>query len=873
MNHEDGYFMFRVPTSPPSKNGDLLASDGEKNEFDWLLTPPDTPLFPSLAKEIGNTNDSIERTSLTSAASVTRSLKELIGTGLHAANGSRFPHSVASECSNSRGTTNIDPPSRISATLSKAKLPSPSSSTASLSNKRGVSQGRAISTAGQLASKGRRSYSMSYAFCKGDSLLPDVKPSQSTERAHKKSLPPRLRRWEQLMAACSTESPPNLRTTPSYRSLHRGISDVSSRGGSFRINSSPLGVENRHCLKRRTMSADKVELFELPNKFNQDRNDFHTNFPSVGRHSTNSSIVPKAEKVSGTTKGITSVSKAHGDRMCTNKLVPDSFVDQVKDALPCYCSSSNTVLYNDMDRPYMLNNCGCGSEKIARHDIEDGKKSAQISLENCNSQQLSNVHTSMESETTLHEKVKFIMEKGDYRHQVPKDNQNFNALASVTSSISGNAESSISMSKRHYMSEQGEGNTILKSNKLENSSRNMLEKSFIGPTSQSLSYQDPKHRAGGFKHGVRLPVRRQLSMTDADMLYETWRKKDFDISTSDSYSYTDSLDSSYLDNHTEKFSEDFSEADSTPHTAYSNSIPSGINYPPCYTCAPTGSAGQKNSLMHSPTPTGRKDTMQDSVCLEELRQEQKSILLAEKPSRKDASGFYTPCGGCEFHSRILDSGASVKSENNGDFLEVLNISFRHGAPHLLSTNADCENALAIVNCSLGYTTGEDIHALEASSAKAIVAGPTKSDKKTQQVQLKASASKKSITLEEATDTILFCSSIVHEIVYEAASLGEQEGKLISENRVKRRSLVCEVSIKALSRCWNWIRRGKTQCPTPTISRSSVDVKLERCTDGGPQSGTIQNDLLQRWKRLLQSPGVRKKRLEGNSKGRVLCCFS
>ncbi|XP_074575469.1 uncharacterized protein LOC141831937 [Curcuma longa] len=46
--------IFKIASSPPIRKpgiDDFLNSDGEKNDYDWLLTPPGTPLFPSLDTE------------------------------------------------------------------------------------------------------------------------------------------------------------------------------------------------------------------------------------------------------------------------------------------------------------------------------------------------------------------------------------------------------------------------------------------------------------------------------------------------------------------------------------------------------------------------------------------------------------------------------------------------------------------------------------------------------------------------------------------------------------------------------------------------------------------------------------------------------
>ncbi|TQD75963.1 hypothetical protein C1H46_038496 [Malus baccata] len=48
--------IFSISSStpaPPRKTGadDFLNSENDKNDYDWLLTPPGTPLFPSLELE------------------------------------------------------------------------------------------------------------------------------------------------------------------------------------------------------------------------------------------------------------------------------------------------------------------------------------------------------------------------------------------------------------------------------------------------------------------------------------------------------------------------------------------------------------------------------------------------------------------------------------------------------------------------------------------------------------------------------------------------------------------------------------------------------------------------------------------------------
>ncbi|PKU71491.1 endochitinase A [Dendrobium catenatum] len=52
-SHLGGSPLFKIAPSTVRKTGmdDFLNSDNEKNDYDWLLTPPGTPLFPYLEKE------------------------------------------------------------------------------------------------------------------------------------------------------------------------------------------------------------------------------------------------------------------------------------------------------------------------------------------------------------------------------------------------------------------------------------------------------------------------------------------------------------------------------------------------------------------------------------------------------------------------------------------------------------------------------------------------------------------------------------------------------------------------------------------------------------------------------------------------------
>ncbi|CAM6126938.1 unnamed protein product [Calypogeia fissa] len=65
-----------APTKKPGT--DLLTSESDKNDYDWLLTPPGTPLFPSLDQEaaaLAVLSPALSNGSYSSASSATKSLK------------------------------------------------------------------------------------------------------------------------------------------------------------------------------------------------------------------------------------------------------------------------------------------------------------------------------------------------------------------------------------------------------------------------------------------------------------------------------------------------------------------------------------------------------------------------------------------------------------------------------------------------------------------------------------------------------------------------------------------------------------------------------------------------------------------------------
>ncbi|RWV96432.1 hypothetical protein GW17_00040858, partial [Ensete ventricosum] len=148
-------------TIPAQEGSDLLDIDGDKNDYDWLLTPPDTPLFPSLDDESQPLDTSrgrmrsqpilisrpytTQRTSRSSASPKRLSLSPQSSYGVvqPSARPSSPPHDSSSSVI--RQTT----PSRRSSTPTKGSTPTPRSSTPTLRR-------MSSSLSGQTSTSGRR---------------------------------------------------------------------------------------------------------------------------------------------------------------------------------------------------------------------------------------------------------------------------------------------------------------------------------------------------------------------------------------------------------------------------------------------------------------------------------------------------------------------------------------------------------------------------------------------------------------------------------------------------------------------------------------------------------------------------------------------
>ncbi|KAI3872895.1 hypothetical protein MKX03_029937 [Papaver bracteatum] len=220
----DSISSFKLGVSVPSRgeSSDLLNADEEKNDYDWLLTPPDTPLFRSLDDETipvnlvqrGRTRSqpiSVSRSSTAEKSyrsSRTSASPQRLSPSPRSGNSTLQSRGRPSSARNSSPSPSIRPSSpslRPSTPPIKNSTPSQRSSTP-------TSRKMNVGSSGNASSSGR-----------GTSPV-------NTSRGSSPS--PKFSAWQSSIPGFPSEAPPNLRTsladTPA--SYVRGSSPASRSG-------------------------------------------------------------------------------------------------------------------------------------------------------------------------------------------------------------------------------------------------------------------------------------------------------------------------------------------------------------------------------------------------------------------------------------------------------------------------------------------------------------------------------------------------------------------------------------------------------------------------------------------------------------------
>ncbi|KAI4336614.1 hypothetical protein L6164_015118 [Bauhinia variegata] len=212
-----------ISISSRGESSDLLNADGDKNDYDWLLTPPDTPLFPSLDDEPLPLNtasrgrprskpitisrsSTMEKSYRSNRGSASPNRLSLSPRSANNAFQSRGRPSSAPNSSPTKSVRHATPSRRQSPPPSKPSTPAPRSSTPT---PRRMSTG----SSGPGVSSGIRGTS-------------PVKTSRGN------SASPKMRAWQTNIPGFSSDAPPNLRTSLADRpaSYVRGSSPASRNG-------------------------------------------------------------------------------------------------------------------------------------------------------------------------------------------------------------------------------------------------------------------------------------------------------------------------------------------------------------------------------------------------------------------------------------------------------------------------------------------------------------------------------------------------------------------------------------------------------------------------------------------------------------------
>ncbi|XP_056686278.1 uncharacterized protein [Spinacia oleracea] len=226
------------------ESSDLLNADGDKNDYEWLLTPPDTPLFPSLDEDPAPDNHVHIGRARTRPISISRS--STMERSQRSSRGSPSPQRLSpspkSSSSTLRGRTSSAPhTSPVSLRASPpSRRPSPPPIKPSTPPSRSLTPTSRRTTAGSS----------------------DMRGTSPVNTSRGNSASPKIRAWQSNIPGFSLEAPPNLRTSLADRpaSYVRGSSPASraSRGRQSRSPTATRSIGSSHSQERDRYSKGSI---------------------------------------------------------------------------------------------------------------------------------------------------------------------------------------------------------------------------------------------------------------------------------------------------------------------------------------------------------------------------------------------------------------------------------------------------------------------------------------------------------------------------------------------------------------------------------------------------------------------------------------
>ncbi|CAN7034247.1 unnamed protein product [Brassica rapa subsp. trilocularis] len=225
---------FTIPIQGESSR--LLSAEEDKNDYDWLLTPPDTPLFPSLddepqATSVGTRGRPQSQTSLSRSSTMEKRRRS--------SKGSPSPNRLSTS---PRADTMQQ---QIRGRPSSSRHPSPAS------GQRSVTPVRRISPSPGKPVSSRSSTPTSRRMSTGSTTTaapPAGRGTSPVRSSRGNSASPKIKVWQSNIPGFSLDAPPNLRTSLGDRpaSYVRGSSPASTRSRQSVSPSASRSVSSSH---------------------------------------------------------------------------------------------------------------------------------------------------------------------------------------------------------------------------------------------------------------------------------------------------------------------------------------------------------------------------------------------------------------------------------------------------------------------------------------------------------------------------------------------------------------------------------------------------------------------------------------------------
>nr|XP_048318475.1 uncharacterized protein LOC107428366 [Ziziphus jujuba var. spinosa] len=216
---------FKLGISIPvrGESSDLLNADGEKNDYDWLLTPPDTPLFPSLDDEEPSVSTARRGRPRSQPISISRS--STMEKSYRSSRGSASPNRL----SPSPRSGNSMLQSRGRPSSARNSSPTPSLRHATPSPRPSTPPSKPSTPAPRSSTPTPRRMSVESST---SAASPGIRGTSPVKTSRGNSASPKIRAWQTNIPGFSSDAPPNLRTSLADRpaTYVRGSSPASRNG-------------------------------------------------------------------------------------------------------------------------------------------------------------------------------------------------------------------------------------------------------------------------------------------------------------------------------------------------------------------------------------------------------------------------------------------------------------------------------------------------------------------------------------------------------------------------------------------------------------------------------------------------------------------